>query len=130
MKAKNYSELAQILAIKKGVKVSNYYGIEYSENWVYIPRIYNNNPNKAKIRVLKQGDNVKNCLKITFDQDKISKKEIELLINSNIRIIKNNLHGSCQTFLRCNDLLQILTGIIGKNGLATQEARNLLNVEL
>lgn len=130
MKARNYSELAKILAVKKGVKVSNYYGTEYSENWVYLPRIYSSNPNKAKVRILKPGDNVKNCLKITFDLDKISKKEIEFLINSNIKIIKYNLHGSCQTFLRCNDLLQILTGIIGKNGLPTEETKKLLNVEL
>jgi hypothetical protein len=130
MKARNYSELAKILAVKKGVKVSNYYGTEYNENWIYIPRIYSSNPNKAKVRVLKPGENVKNCLKITFDLDKISKKEIEFLINSNIVTIKRNLRGSCQTFLTCSNLLQVLTGIIGKNALPTEEAKNLLNVEL
>lgn len=128
--AKTFTELAQILAKKQEIKVTQYYGIEYNPQWVYIPRIYANNKDKAKVRVLKQGDNVKNCLKITFNPERYTRKDIERIINNNIPVIKNQLHGTCQTFLRINDLLEVLTGILGRNGLPTNNAKNLLNINL
>ena len=126
---KTYSELAKILIDKMEIKVNSFYGTNYSEYAVYIPRIYHSNRDKAKVRVLKQGDNVKNCLKITFNPDRYDKKDIEQLINSNIRSIKNQLCGSCHNFLRISGLNQVLTGLIGSNGLHKTEAREMLNKE-
>jgi hypothetical protein len=123
----NYSQLAQILIKKMEIKICSYYGTEYSNYSVYIPRVYNSNKFKAKVRVLKNGDNVKNCLKITFNPERYDKKDIEKMINSNIRIIQNQLVGSCQNFLRINDLNQVLTGLIGSNGIHKAEAREMLN---
>lgn len=124
---KTYSELAQHLAIKKGIKVVQHYGTQYNDYSVFVPRIYSCNYNNAKVRILRQGDNVKNCLKITFDPDKWTKGQIESLITSNIRVFKHNLHGSCQSFMTINNLTQILVGIIGRNGIVTKEAKLMLN---
>jgi hypothetical protein len=122
----SYSELATELSKSKEIKVSTHYGNDYNSLWVYIPRVYAMQWQKAKVRVLTPNDTVKNCLKITFNPDRYDRKDIERIINSNISLIKRQLHGTCQTHLTCNNLLQILTGVLGRNGLPTEEAKQAL----
>jgi len=124
---KTYSELAKHLAIQKGLKVETHYGNKYSQYAVYIPRVYSGDYRKAKIRVLREGDGVKNCLKITFNPDLWTKEQVEGIINSMKAVIKNNLHGTCQTHLTVRDLRQIVTGVLGLNGQPTNEAKQLLH---
>jgi hypothetical protein len=126
---KTYSDLAKILIKQMEIKICYHYGNEYNDHSVFIPRVYHSNKFKAKVRVLKHSDNVKNCLKITFNPERYTKKQIENMINLNIRIIKNQLCGSCQSFLRINELNQVLTGLIGQNGIHKTEAREMLNKE-
>ena len=108
---KSFNEIGEYLSKIKGFKVSVHYGNNYDDRWVYIPRIYHYNKDKAKIRVLTNKDNCKNCLKITFDEDKLSKKDIELLIIKYKKIIQLNLVGTCQNFLRVKDLTTILSEV-------------------
>lgn len=124
---KNFGQLAEAKAKEMGIKVMTHYGNDYNKYSVFIPRVYHNNKHKAKIRVLKDSDTVKNCMKITFDNERYTKRQIENIVNSNINVIKVQLLGSCQTFLRCNDLTKVITGIIGRNGLPTAEAKAELN---
>jgi len=124
----NHEKLVNEIAIEKGIKVCYHYGNDYNKLWVYIPRIYNNNPFKAKVRVLKDSDKVKNCLKITFDVERYDKADIEYLIRKNKRVIQNHLQGTCQTFITITSLTKILTGIVQSNGKVNQEFSNRLKL--
>ena len=108
---RNYSQIAKEQIKLLGIKIKTEYvnDFKYDENWVYIPRIYSGDYRKAKVRILKNDvDRVKNCIKITFDKDRHSKKYIEHLLKSKIHLVKYHLHGSCQNFLRISELEQLI----------------------
>ena len=118
MKHTSYNSLAKELLKNQSIKISTCYvdNFKYDENWVYLPRVYACDYRKAKVRILTNGkDQVKNCLKITFDKDIHTKKEIENKLNSVLHLVKYHLHGSCQTFLTVNNLSQLLTCYDRKN---------------
>lgn len=131
MKAyKTYNELATDILRGMEIKLNTVYikhiGDYNHEHAVYLTRIGNANKHKAKIRVIQKGEHVKNCIKITFNPDRYERQDIVNLVESKIRIIKHLLIGSCHSFVRLDILTNILSGVIGRNGLETPEAKAML----
>jgi len=127
---KNYSEIANELIKKAEIKVKTAYvnDFNYSDSWVYLPRVYSSNYQKAKVRMLSTGtDKVKNCIKITYNPDRYTKQEIESKIKSVQHLIKYHLHGSCQNFLSVRNLVQLLTIYDSKNKIK-ESAKNTLQL--
>lgn len=125
---RTYQELAKDQLIEKEIKieVANILKIEdYNSFAVYFTRIANN---KTKnFRVIKDGEHVRNCLKITYNPYRYTKQDIINLINKNLKIIKHHSHGTCHQHVNKTTLTMILSGVIGPNGLETPEAKSMLN---
>jgi len=118
MKHTSYNSLAKELLKNQSIKVSTCYvdNFKYDENWIYLPRIYAYDYKKAKVRILTNGkDHVKNCLKITFDKDVHTKKDIQKKLNSVLHLIKYHINGTCQHHLTINNLEILLTCYDHKN---------------
>ena len=117
-KFKTYSEYAKNWLFINQIKLKTVYveNGNYNPHFVYINRIANGN--KPKFRILKRNeDKVKNCIMITFNIEVVDKEYICYLIESQLKIIAHWSHGSCHRFVTKNDIAQILSGAIGKNGL-------------
>lgn len=109
---KNISEVAKYLLKEQGIKVSTVYvnDFKYDDKWVFLPRIYSYRHNKAKFRILtNEQDKVKNCLKITFDLDRVTRQEVVNKINRIKHLIPYHINGTCQMHLTVRSLEQLLT---------------------
>ena len=114
-----YSEYTKQWLKDNHIKVKTAY-IEkgdYDDNFVYLNRVANSNPNKSSFRVLIKGkDVVKNCIKITFDTDKVDKNYIEYFLKSRGKLLNLWAHGSCQRHINCSIVGQILSGVADERG--------------
>lgn len=118
-----YSQYAKQWLIDNEIKLKTVYVADgnYNPHFIYIARIGSCNKHKAKFRVLKQGENVKNCILVTFNVERHDREYLAYLITSKLPILRNVANGSCQSFLTQDHIAQVLSGAVGKNGINIRE---------
>lgn len=126
---KNYQELGKAMLKENGIKIETAYvkNIEdYSPYAIYYTRIANNKT--MNFRVIKPGEHVKNCLKITFDPDRYEKSYLVYFLESYKRVIQNWSHGTCQQHVNITTLTMVLSGILGRDAKLKPEFKPLIQV--
>jgi len=118
-----YSQYAKQWLIDNEIKLKTVYVADgnYNPHFIYIARIGSCNKHKAKFRVLKQGENVKNCIMVTFNVERHDRQYLAYLITSKLPILRHVANGSCQSFLTQDHIAQVLSGAVGKNGINIKE---------
>lgn len=118
-----YSQYAKQWLIDNEIKLKTVYVNDgnYNPHFIYIARIGSCNKHKAKFRVLKQGEGVKNCIMVTFNTEKWDREYLAYLITSKVRVLQHVSNGSCQSFLTQDHIAQVLSGAVGKNGINIRE---------
>ena len=108
----NTTETAKKWLLTNEIRIKSVYVPDglYDPNWIYINRI--GNCSKPKFRVLENGrDTVKNCIKITFNQDRHDREYLRHLINSRLKLIAFYSHGSCHRFINHDIIAQVISGL-------------------
>ena len=118
-----YSQYAKHWLIDNEIKLKTVYVADgnYNPHFIYVARIGSCNKHKAKFRVLKQGEGVKNCILITFNTERWDRQYLAYLITSKLPILRHVSNGSCQSFLTQDHIAQVLSGAVGKNGINIRE---------
>ena len=113
-----YSQYAKNWLLENEIKLKTVYVADgnYNPHFIYIARIGSCNKHKAKFRVLKQGENVKNCLLVTFNTERHDRAYLAYLITSKLPVLRQIANGSCQSFLTQDHLAQVLSGAVDKRG--------------
>jgi len=93
----------------------------YNPYFIYIARIGNCNKHKAKFRVLQPGENVKNCIMVTFNVEVWDRQYLSYLITSKLPIFRQVCNGSCQSFITQDIVAQVLSGCYDKRGMNVKE---------
>lgn len=88
----------------------------YNPHFIYVARIGNCNKHKAKFRVLKAGDNVKNCIMVTFNTERWDREYLAYLITAKLPVLRQISNGSCQSFLTQDHIAQVLSNAVDKRG--------------
>jgi hypothetical protein len=117
-----YSAYAKQWLIDNEIKLKTVYVEDgnYNPHFIYIARIGNCDKHKAKFRVLKAGDNVKNCLMVTFNVERHDRDYLAYLITSKLPVLRQIANGSCQSFLTQDHLAQVLSGAVDSRGFGVQ----------
>jgi len=121
-----YKDLANKKLLEQGLKIEVAYieNSNYSKYAIYLNRIAN--AGKPKFRVLTTEDDVKNCIKITFNPDMYERGYLVHMIKSKLPLFAHLSHGSCHSTINKRTVAEIITGIVGRNGLPTPEAKEEL----
>ncbi len=122
-KFKTYSDYAQNWLKENGFKLKTVYVNDgnYNPYFIYVARIGSCNKHKAKFRVLKQGENVKNCIMITFDTERHDRNYLVYFITSKLHVLRQIANGSCQSFLTQDHLAQVLSGAVDNRGFTVKQ---------
>ena len=118
-----YSEYAKNWLVENEIKLKTVYVADgnYNPHFIYIARIGSCNKNRAKFRVLKPGENVKNCIMVTFNVERHDREYLAYLITSKLPILRQIANGSCHSFLTQDHIAQVLSGAVGRNGMTVKE---------
>lgn len=92
---------------------------QYNPHFIYINRVANGS--KPQFRILKQGEDVKNCIMITFNVERYDRTYLCYLIQSKMHLIRFLSHGSVHRFINQDILGQILSGAIDDKGFGKPE---------
>ena len=120
---KTYSDYAKNWLIENEIKLKTVYVNDgnYNPHFIYIARIGSCNKHKAKFRVLKAGDNVKNCIMVTFNVERHDRAYLAYLLTSKLPVLRQIANGSCQSFLTQDHIAQVLSGAVNNRGFSNKE---------
>lgn len=91
----------------------------YNPHFIYLNRIAN--CGKPKFRILQRGkDTVKNCIMITFNIERHDREYLCYLIQSKMKLITFNSHGSCQTFINQDIVARVISGAVNDKGFGNE----------
>ncbi len=120
----NFNAYAKQWLKDNHIKVSTAYveGGDYNEAFVYLNRVSNYDPNKSSYRVLVKGkDTVKNCIKITFDTERVDKNQIEFTLKTMHKVLSLYANGTCQRAISCVTVGLVLSGAVDLRGRTIKE---------
>jgi hypothetical protein len=118
-----YSAYAKNWLIENEIKLKTVYINDgnYNPHFIYIARIGSCNKHKAKFRVLKPGELVKNCIMVTFNTERHDKAYLAYLITSKLPVLRQIANGSCQSFLTQDHVARVLSGAVNNRGFGVKE---------
>lgn len=118
-----YSAYAKNWLVENEIKLKTVYVEDgnYNPHFIYIARIGSCNKHKAKFRVLKAGDNVKNCIMVTFNVERHDREYLVYFITSKLPVLRQISNGSCQSFITQDHIAQVLSGAVNNRGFGVPE---------
>lgn len=117
-----YSDYAKNWLKENEIKIKTVYVSDgnYNPYFIYVARIGSCDKHRAKFRVLKPGENVKNCLLVTFNTERWDREYLVYFITSKLPVLRQIANGSCHSFLTQDHLAQVLSGAVGGNGMGNK----------